>query len=334
MQLYTLPSIDYLRLRFHLKALKDCDLPSWKGSLLRGAFGHALKRTVCTMNKEQLCENCMLRDQCAYTRMFETFITNEPPPFLKGMNTSPRPFIFEPHDRNKFYKENDILWLDLILVGEATNLVPYIVFAMMILGHLGLGFKRHEFQLERAFCYQPTDEMINSDDSLKSNGDWRLLYEGDNQKILFTPQAMSLKNSNSNPPNGNSLKIKFLTQTRLKFQKDLTMDFTFRMLVFKMLRRVLELAYFYMSGQEINWEFHSLLEAASDIKMKEKNLHWEDWERYSNRQRSKMKLGGFVGDMTLEGDLSPFMDLLSYSEMLHVGKGTTFGLGKIANEWF
>ena len=33
--------------------------------------------------------------------------------------------------------------------------------------------------------------------------------------------------------------------------------------------------------------------------------------------------------MTLEGDLSPFMDLLNYSEVLHVGKGTTFGLGKM-----
>ena len=63
MQIYKLPSINYLRLRFHLKALKDCDLPGWNGSLLGGAFGHALKKTVCTMRAGQLCDDCMLRSQ-------------------------------------------------------------------------------------------------------------------------------------------------------------------------------------------------------------------------------------------------------------------------------
>jgi CRISPR/Cas system endoribonuclease Cas6 (RAMP superfamily) len=33
--------------------------------------------------------------------------------------------------------------------------------------------------------------------------------------------------------------------------------------------------------------------------------------------------------MNLEGDSSPFIDLLHYGEVLHVGKGTTFGLGKM-----
>ena len=45
-----------------------------------------------------------------------------------------------------------------------------------------------------------------------------------------------------------------------------------------------------------------------------------------------MKMGGFVGDMTVEGNLSPFRSLLNYSEVLHVGKGTTFGLGKMEIE--
>jgi CRISPR/Cas system endoribonuclease Cas6 (RAMP superfamily) len=43
-----------------------------------------------------------------------------------------------------------------------------------------------------------------------------------------------------------------------------------------------------------------------------------------------MKLGGLVGTMTLAGDLSPFTPLLRAAEILHVGKGATFGLGKVA----
>ena len=131
MHLYKLPSIDYLRLRFHLKALNDCDLPSWKGSLIRGAFGHALKRTVCTMHKGQICASCMLRDQCAYTRMFETFIASESPQFVTGLDPSLRPFIFELYDQYKSDNPGDILWFKLILIDSASDGVPYIVFALI-----------------------------------------------------------------------------------------------------------------------------------------------------------------------------------------------------------
>jgi len=42
-----------------------------------------------------------------------------------------------------------------------------------------------------------------------------------------------------------------------------------------------------------------------------------------------MRLGGFVGTMQLAGDLVFFAPLLVTAEILHVGKGTTFGLGRV-----
>lgn len=301
MQLYTLPAIDYLRLRFHLKALHDCDLPAWKGSLLRGAFGHALRRTACTMNPGQLCENCMLRSHCSYTRIFETFITEQPPPFLKGLDTSPRPFIFEPHDHTKFYKTGDTLWFDFILIGDVVDFVPYVVFAIMQMGHGGLGVSRHQFDLTAAYCYQPGDASPDPEAEM----DWQLLYDGESQKILLTPTPQALQPGHHAADATDHLTLKFLTQTRLKFDNDLTMDFTFRMLVFKLLRRALELAYFYAPREPINWEFHSLLQAASAIAITDRKLQWEEQGRYSSRQKAKMQLGGFVGTMTLHGNLSP-----------------------------
>ena len=41
-----------------------------------------------------------------------------------------------------------------------------------------------------------------------------------------------------------------------------------------------------------------------------------------------MKLGGFVGQVTYAGDLEPFLPLLRLGTLVHIGKGTTFGLGK------
>src|SRR3954447_21370243 len=59
------------------------------------------------------------------------------------------------------------------------------------------------------------------------------------------------------------------------------------------------------------------------------DLRWLDWERWSQRQSAAMKLGGLVGSLTLEGDVSPFAPLLRAAEILHAGKGAVFGLGKV-----
>ena len=330
---YQLPNIEYLKLRFHLSSQLNCTLPAWKGSLIRGAFGHSLRRTVCTMKRDLLCENCMLRSQCAYTRLFETFVTKPPPPFLKGLSNSPRPFIFEPMDYNKEYKQDDILWFDLVLVGNIIQYLPYIIFSIFQLGKTGLGRDRQPFELKQAFCLQPKIEKETNKESNNTNGsnknDWKLIYDGERQRILFQPDVLFLTNSQTNKENFHSATIKFQTQTRIAVNNKLSMDFTFRELVFKMLRRILELAHFYMPGEECDWEFRDLLNAANDVTITNKNLHWQDQGRYSSRQKRKLKIGGFVGDIILEGDISPFSNLFNYAEILHVGKGATFGLGKI-----
>ena len=41
-----------------------------------------------------------------------------------------------------------------------------------------------------------------------------------------------------------------------------------------------------------------------------------------------MKYGGFIGEVTFEGDLTPFVNMIKLGEHLHVGKYYTFGLGR------
>jgi hypothetical protein len=345
---YSLPFIPYLRLRFSLIARQEVFLPSFKGSLLRGAFGHALRRTVCVMGPQQPCPTCMLRKQCVYPRLFETLIEpDEPVPrFLRGLSTAPRPYVFEPFDERRFYRPGESLQFDLILIGQAVELHPFAIFAVSQMAEQGLGFKRIPFQLEKVF-WQDTDKEQKAkgkhqgEKGNEFEEEWRLLYDGTTKRLLETPtpqlanQLTGEPERAFEPANGltvqpcNRLTVNFLTPTRLKFKNDLTIDFTFRMLVFKMLRRVLELAHFHVPGAAIDWEFHTLLVAADAVKIVQRDLRWVDWERHSNRQKVEMKMGGFVGEMVLEGELAPFEELLRICEVVHVGKGCVFGNGKM-----
>ncbi len=313
---FRLPSLCYLKIRFTLISQQECVLPSWKGSTLRGAFGHALKSTVCTMQRNQKCVDCLLKSQCAYTRLFETFVTEPPTRFLKGQISSPRPFILECRQSQTEFQPGDELVFNIILLGDIVQYMPYIVFSVYRMAQRGLGARRHPFRLREAYCQQFPDE-------------WQKLYNGDSEQILFSPQPMLLQQNGTTDSVPKSTEIKFLTPTRIVYRNQLVSEFSFRQLTFKMLRRILELAHFYANPDEINWEFREMLVAADDIKITRRNLHWKDRDRYSNRQKTKLKMGGFTGSMTLEGDLSPFLDLLAYSEVVHVGKGATFGLGEI-----
>ncbi len=101
----------------------------------------------------------------------------------------------------------------------------------------------------------------------------------------------------------------------------------FHILFRNLLRRISLLSYFHCR-EELNLDFKGLIEEAKGVKVRQEKLSWFDWERYSNRQETKMMMGGFIGSIAFEGDLEPFLPFLLLGEYIHVGKGTSFGLGK------
>ncbi len=321
---YPLPRIPYLRLRCTLFARERAFLPVYKGSLLRGAFGHALRRAVCAMGPGQTCESCRLRRACVYTNLFETFVEGEPPPFLAGLPTSPRPYVFEPASEARHFEPGDPLDFDLLLFGQATELEAYALLAVERMAAGGLGRDRFPFVLDHV--------------SVPNGGTgWRdLLTRGRALPrapgFAVTPSLPVIDGLEGLRP-GRAV-LRFLTPTRLKRGDELQPSVGFRALTFAMLRRTLEMAHFHLPGAaaSIDWNFRPLLEQASNVHVTASRLSWRDWERYSNRQGRKMTLGGFVGEMEIEGDLEPFAPLLRTAEILHVGKGATFGLGRMEIE--
>jgi len=313
---YPLPPLPHLRLRATVAAAEPARLPPYKGSMLRGAFGHALRATVCTQGPRQTCESCPVRATCAYTRLFETFIEGEPPPFLGGLRTSPRPYVFEPvgeANARRDYSPGDQLTFDLVLLGQAVELQPFVLVALERMAVGGLGRHRARFELQRVAWRS-------------AQGTWHEGYRR-GERPWSPVEAVPLPQPESS--NGHGLTLRFETPTRFKNRGKLTSDFTFRQLAFRMLRRVLEVAHFHVPEAEVDWTFRAFLERADYVRVTDRRLRWWDWERWSQRQKTSMRLGGFVGLVRLEGELQTFLPLLAAAELTHVGKGTTFGLGRV-----
>jgi hypothetical protein len=129
----------------------------------------------------------------------------------------------------------------------------------------------------------------------------------------------------------NSLTLRFLTPTRLVYGGALTDSLDFHVLLRVLLRRLSNLAYFHC-GTDLQLDFRGLIAAAGQIQTVASRLRWYDWERYSSRQDARMKMGGLLGQVTYAGDLQLFLPLLRLGSHVHVGKGTSFGLGKYVLE--
>ena len=125
----------------------------------------------------------------------------------------------------------------------------------------------------------------------------------------------------------NKITISLVTPLRLRFDGHITDKIEFHVLVRNLLRRISSLSYFHC-GEKLQVDFKGLIERATLVKQAASDIHWYDWKRYSTRQEEWMSLGGVTGTISYESDLTEFIPLLKLGEYVHVGKGTSFGLGK------
>lgn len=311
--------LDRLRIakyRFTLEALERLELPAYKGSTLRGGFGHVFKRTVCFQKDAQTCDTCLLKNNCPYGYLFET----SPPAdaeVLRTYSDVPLPFVIEPPlDRRTRYQPGDLLEFGLVLVGKAINYLPYFVVVFRELGRVGIGHGRGKFVLQRIAAVQPLD------------GTEALVYDG--VDVIVRDQDLSVGYAEVEArarglPEGR-VTVNFLTPTRMKHKGKYVERPEFHVLVRNILRRVSSLYYFHC-GERWETDYRGTIEAAKRVRLAEAGTGWVDWERYSRRQQQRMNLGGLVGQATYEGDLPSFLPLLVLGELVHVGKGTVFGNG-------
>ncbi len=296
--------------RYRLECVAETPhrLPFYSGSMLRGVFGRALRRTAC-MTGQRDCSGCPLVATCPYTQVFEPTAAPDAP-----RHATLVPYIVEPPPPGRAVVEaGEHFQFHMVLFGAALGQLPLVIFAWQrALAH-GVGRQRSQSELLRVVLEDPADGDLT-------------VYGGGQSRVLEHAQSIRIPSA---LPATDWLRLTFTTPTRLQRRGELVRPSGFRARdLFESLARRIRRA-----GQSVGMsddelpDPHEIGQAADELTV-EHALSWVDWQRWSSRQRQEMHLGGLGGDCMLRGELAPFMELLYLGQWLHLGKNTTFGMGR------
>jgi hypothetical protein len=302
------------RYRFSFRMEDDLRLPEYSGSLLRGQFGAALRRTAC-MTGARTCAGCPLYRTCPYPAIFEA-----PAPemhALQRFSQVPNPYVIEPPALGvRHVAAGDTLSFHMVLVGRALDQLPLIAYALQrAFGH-GIGRLQARGRLE--------DIAVERADELESLWDAEWSRIGAHYQNLSVPSL----------PDIDSVTLKIVTPLRLQNQghRVPTVGLKPRTLFTALLRRASLLFELHAALPGLAVDAPRLAEAAERL-VDGRRLEWKDWTRYSSRQEREMTLGGVIGEWTLSGDLGELLPWFWLGQWLHVGKNTTMGMGRYSLEW-
>ena len=324
-------------LRVDLVAAAKIVLPPHAGSTLRGAFGHALKRTCC-LYADQPCEGCVdnlmaaaegRTPQCAYGYLFET-----PRPRPSAINQErgqevPQPYVLRaaPPTFNSngvlaphvVYAPGDIITFEVLLFGRALNLVDRVVEACAVMARHGLGEGRGAGALSRVQERDPFGTTLRPLPPAPRREDLTLIadFAEATARVQMLPT--------------HALTLRLLTPTQIKYQRGVVRDRPpFAALAHALLRRLTTLATFHHDGHVSRDLFAELAHLSESVQCAAWDGTWQRWDRYSSRQDSHMTFGGLVGAAVYTGDLTPYLPYLVYGQAVHIGKHCTFGDGQLS----
>ena len=184
------------------------------------------------------------------------------------------------------------------LFEEATDKLPEILEAIkMMLTIQGLTYKREKFEIAKVLC--------NGID----------IYH-DKSFTLADVKAQTLKDTQE----GKNLKLTLKTPLRMKHQGKILKDKpTLEMLIYSIHNRL----------KEIQKQPREKLSFTPQYKEKQSNIEFIDQTRLSNRQQTKLQMGGIVGDLIFDDIDDESLRYLSIGEVIGLGKQTVFGMGNI-----
>jgi hypothetical protein len=222
-------TIDFLSLDITCMFTTPAILPVFKGSMLRGSFGHSLKKIACSL-RQQECESCLLADSCAYAIIFET-------EKLSGelVAARPHPYILNASaDERRAYCVGENIRFNLTLFGRACHFLPHIIYTVEEMGKNGLGRGAGsgdgQFSLR---CVEQAEDVLYHNDTC----------------VLNRPRVLPKLKLEDNGTEADALAVDLLSPLRIKSNTGFVRSVDFPLLVRAALRRVSMLERHYGGGE-------------------------------------------------------------------------------------
>lgn len=308
---------------FTTEVITPVELDEHSGSSLRGSFFDAVWRRFCNNKAALTCADCSLHSMCPVSALVAPLREQNE----RGRDI-PRPYVILPPLGARHYETGEQLIFGITLIGNIVQFFPYIIMATKALEANGLGRRLNEnqgqrgrFKIKQIESYHPV------------SAERKVVYQSGKPLVEVPTLSVTSMDISKRAAalSTEKISIHFLTPTRILYKDKLVHHAAFLPLLLRLLERlkVLEQTYGVLEGQSSVSEWEELVQLANDIVCVEDNTHWEDLKSYSNRLKRTTPIGGIQGKATFTGNLAPFRELLSWGELVHVGKNTVKG-----NGWF
>lgn len=316
-------NIKIAKYRFFLQTEDEVKLDRGTNNSLRRDFTPLFKQITCPLTDNPCGEVCKKEEGCPYSFVFES--SGIPLDAKnKRFQTPPKPFIFEPSLTKKtFYSRNEEFNLDLVLVGDALKYFPHFVSTLRALGQIGIGFSSGRFFIKNVVPFDLFENYVSgnyiwnpespsSDDGASfSLGDLYEKYQGEYKEIK-------------------EVRVNLVTPLRMKRLGTEDWHLHFRGLLRNVLTRIANLGYRYCGYDEF-MEFPEIIYKSGIVRTISEKFFQE--ERKSNfPQRVDLRKTGSLGNIVYRGNITDFWGILRLAELLHLGKNTSFGFGRVVVE--
>lgn len=297
------PTLSLVGLRFKADLATTHHGLRYLGPTLRGLFGFILKDLVC-ITPHRCCERCRLRAACPFTRVFDGVPSRPDAPFA-GMRSAPPPFVLGVAAPDSWWGSPDELVWTITLFGSASAWAPYIIEAFVQAGEQGVGRHRVPFSVR----------------TVTDAADGSVAFAAGSETVdLPSPRRAE---DSSGPVDG-----------VVRWWLDTPLDLRDRGGVLAEFGA----AAFVKAGRR---RFHALISQhgtgvspppvmpAEAYRVVNHDLRVWTCQRYSNRSRSRMTLGGRLGWIDIEGPWSSEGPWAAVAPKTHIGKHTAFGFGSV-----
>lgn len=298
-----------LSLRLHYTATAPLPVERYSGSTWRSGFGAKLRELACVTGAST-CDGCPVRHNCAYGAVFDTVqpleaATSAHSSLNARHHEQPHPYLLSPH---RIDERSAIV--DFTIVAPAAAHLPLMLRALRRL--------RPTNKLDGEWHLQAITERTG----VQPDCDHPVWTTGQNWPRL------ALKNPECPPaPQAVRVSLEHPLRLRIKGQYLSPESFSFEAMLAALLRRI-QMLNGLAPAETSPIDFHALVSNSKALPMRDVQLQWQDWSRYSSRQKQSIPMGGIVGSFELHGDLAAVWPHLWLGQWLHVGKGAVMGLGR------